>query len=107
MSDRSERKPPADEGRLDRRVMALTPQQVRLVERFTLGHTPRCSSADFEAINRAIPGVFQRESRHGADLRAGYVLTNRHGGDGALLAARDWLKRHNAELGGPARSERT
>lgn len=85
---------------VDRGVMALTQRQARMVKRFTIGHAPRCSSADFEAINRAIPGVFQRESRHGADLRAGYVLTNRHRGDFALLAARDWLKRHNVEVTG-------
>jgi hypothetical protein len=88
---------------LDGRVMALTQRQARMVERFSLGHTPRCSRADFDAINRAIPGVFQRESRDGADLRAGYVLTNRHKGDFALEAARKWLQRHNAEVTRPTR----
>ncbi len=84
--------------RLDRGVMALTPKQARMLERFTLGYTPRCSRADFDAINAAIPGVFQRESRDGADMRAGYVLTNRHRGHFAVEAAREWLKRHNARV---------
>ncbi len=69
----------------------LDPKLSAVLRKFAAGGTPRCSKAQFEQLWRLAPGVFQLESRHGADLSGGYVLTSLQQGDAAKDAAKRLL----------------
>ncbi|MBK6616297.1 hypothetical protein [Ottowia sp.] len=90
----------------------MNDRQVRMLVRFVAGGLPRCSAADFEAISKAVPGVFQRESANGADTRAGYVLCALKSDEQSTKAVSRWLEGRGASVpasgggGAVARSKR-
>ena len=73
---------------------SLSKKQLRALERFAKGECPRCSRADFEVLNRTVPGVLQLESANGADTRSGYILTSLRPTAESGVAVHAWLSRN-------------
>ncbi len=84
-----------------------TPEQLRkLLERVRKGDTPRCSSANFWALQTLVPGALQHMSAHGADTRSGYIVTPLHSSEKTNAAIDAYLNQTKLTgRGGPGRGQ--
>lgn len=79
--------------------LVITKRHVQLLKLIAKGACPRASHREYQELCtfEGVGPELQLESAHGADTRAGYIITNLHqkiGEDRAGDAAKTWLNTH-------------